>query len=122
MQSLEVNQQNFVSIRLEDDYYKFCEFVDISTDGGHVTSDFANCTFRNIDWYWGLFNIVNFVQCTFENCVFQGTSFYDCKFVECELQDCKFIKDNLGGDCEFDGAVAYNCKVTGSEGFAPDFR
>ncbi|MBP6002091.1 MAG: pentapeptide repeat-containing protein [Pyrinomonadaceae bacterium] len=117
MQSLEVNEQNFASINWEDDYYKYCEFVDISTAGGHITSDFANCTFRNVEWYWGIFNIVNFVDCIFVNCVFRGTSFPDCKFVACEIQGCRFIKDNLDGDCTFEGAVAYNCKVSNSEGF-----
>ena len=122
MQSLEVNQQNFSSINWDDGYYKFCEFQDISTEGGQVTSDFASCTFTNIDWYWGMFNIVNFISCTFENCVFRGTSFPDCKFIECQFQNCRFIKDNLNGDCTFEGAVAYNCKLGNSEGFSVDLR
>lgn len=120
MQSLKVNDHNFASINWEDEYYKYCEFVDISTYGGHITSDFADCIFRNVDWYWGIFNLVNFVDCVFENCVFRGTSFPDCKFVECELRGCRFIKDNLDGDCTFEGAVAYNCKVLNSEGFSPN--
>ncbi len=122
MQSLEVNQLNFATINWEDDYYKFCQFFDIETEGGHVTSDFSNCTFTNIDWYWGIFNIVNFVGCTFENCVFRGAAFYDCKFVECEFIDCRFLKDNLNGDCTFEGAIAYNCKVTNTEGFLVEIR
>jgi uncharacterized protein YjbI with pentapeptide repeats len=122
MQSLEINQENFASVQWDDDYFKYCQFVDISTDGGHVTSDFANCTFRNIDWYWGHFNIVNFVDCVFENCIFRRASFSDCKFVECVLRDCKFLKDNLGGDCNFHGTVAYSCEVTNCESFAPIFR
>lgn len=122
MQSLEFNQQNFTSINWEDDYYKFCRFEGISPEGGHVTSDFANCTFINIDWYWGHFNIVNFINCIFENCVFRGAFFSDCKFVECELRDCSFVKDNLGGNCEFVGSVAYRCNVKNSASFEPIFR
>jgi uncharacterized protein YjbI with pentapeptide repeats len=91
-------------------------------DGGHITSDFANCTFKNIDWYWGIFNIVNFVDCRFENCIFRVTSFPDCKFVDCEVRGSRFVKDTLEGECSFEGAIAYNCKVTNSEGFAPVFR
>lgn len=116
MQSLTVNQENFASVRWEDDYFKYCTFADISTEGGHVTSDFANCEFEGIDWYWGMFNIVNFVGCKFVNCVFMGTSFPDCKFIECEFNSCHFIKDNLGGDCDFDGSMAYNCKVLNTVG------
>jgi len=116
-QSLEVNQQNLASINWENEYYKYCQFVDISPEGGHIDADFASCTFTNVDWYWGIFNIVNFVECIFVNCVFMGTSFPDCKFIECEFNNCQFVKDNLGGDCDFDGAVAYNCKVLNTVGF-----
>ena len=122
MQSIKITNDNFASISWEDAYFKYCEFEGISTEGGHIASDFANCTFRNIDWYWGIFNVVNFVDCTFENCVFRGTSFPDCKFVACEFSGCRFIKDNLDGDCSFDGAIAYDCKVARSEGFVPEFR
>ncbi len=122
MQSLTVNQENFATVRWEDDYFKYCTFADISTDGGYVTSDFAKCEFQDIDWYWGMFNIVNFVGCKFDTCVFRGTSFPDCKFIECEFQNCRFVKDNLDGDCTFEGAIAYNCKVKNSEGFSVEFR
>ncbi|MDM7920706.1 MAG: pentapeptide repeat-containing protein [Pyrinomonadaceae bacterium] len=119
---MEITAENVASVTWEDDYFKYSEFSGFSMDGGHVTSDFANCTFQNVDWYWGIFNIVNFVNCVFVNCTFRGTSFADCKFVECEFAECKFIQDNLGGDCSFEGTVAYNCKVRKSEGFGPSFE
>jgi hypothetical protein len=37
--------------------------------------------------------------------------------VDCELDGCHFVRDNLGGNCSFEGAVAYGCKVSDSEGF-----
>ncbi len=118
MRSLLINAQNFKTVNLNEQYFKFCEFADISTDGGHVDSDFANCTFKNIDWYWGLFNYANFIDCIFINCTFRGTSFSSCKFVACEFNDCRFISDNLGGECSFDNSVEYSCKLTKSVGFA----
>jgi uncharacterized protein YjbI with pentapeptide repeats len=118
MQTIEVNQENFSSVNWEDDYFKFSQFTDISTDGGHVTSDFANCTFENVDWYWGIFNVVNFVECRFVNCIFRGTSFPDCKFVVCEFVNTQFIGDNLSGrGCDFEGSKAYNCRESNTQGF-----
>ena len=117
MQTGIFNSENIGSVDWEDQYYKFVEFTDFSFDDGQITSDFANCFFTNLDWYWGLFNVVNFVDCKFINCVFQGTSFADCKFVSCEFSDCKFIKDNLNGECDFDGSVAFDCKISNTEGF-----
>jgi hypothetical protein len=43
-------------------------------------------------------------------------------FVQCNLYDCKFVKDNLNGDCDFSGAVAYSCNAVRCEGFEPTFR
>lgn len=117
MQSLTINNENLKSVIWEEEYYKFCEFDSFTIEGGHIDSDFINCTFSNVNWYWGIFNIVNFIECKFVNCVFRGTSFPDCIFVECELDNCKFIKDNLNGDCKFSNARAYNCKVNNSLGF-----
>ncbi len=122
MQQLEVSQSNFSSVKWEEDYFKYAKFSDISADGGNITSDFAYCEFTNIDWYWGIFNMVNFVGCRFMNCVFKGTSFLDCKFVECEFSDCRFIKDNLNGDCSFEESVAYSCEFQNTEGFAAQIR
>ena len=119
MQSLAINKQNVQTVNWEEDCFKYCEFVGISPEGEHITADFNRCTFKDIDWYWGLFNIVNFIDCKFINCVFRGTSFADCKFVGCELVDCRFTKDNLNGDCRFDSTVSYSCKISNCEGFVP---
>lgn len=121
MQSLKITAENLVSVNWEDEYYKYCEFSDFSIEGGYVTSDFANCTFTNIDWYWGHFSIINFVECVFVKCLFRGIPFDQCRFVDSEIRECKFLMDNLGGDCSFDGTVAYNCVVLDSEGFNPRF-
>jgi uncharacterized protein YjbI with pentapeptide repeats len=117
MNGLTVDKQNVRNVAWDEDCFKYCEFVGITPEGEHITADFTDCVFKDIDWYWGIFNIVNFVNCKFTNCVFRGTSFSDCKFVECELDGCRFIKDNLNGDCSFDRAVAYNCKISNCEGF-----
>jgi uncharacterized protein YjbI with pentapeptide repeats len=117
MQSLIVNKDNVQSVEWDEDCFKYCEFYGISLNGKHITSDFTSCMFKNIDWYWGIFNIVNFVDCKFINCIFRGTSFPDCKFVECELTGCQFVRDNLNGKCRFDGTVAYHCKLSNCEGF-----
>lgn len=117
MQTGRVTQDNVSSIKFEDDYFKYAEFVDITFEGGHITSDFAKCTFHNVDWYWGIFNIVNFVECEFIDCTFRGTAFADCKFVDCQFEGTRFKKDNLGGNCSFDGTVARNCTLSRTTGF-----
>lgn len=122
MLSLTINAQNLATVEWDDEYFKYCEFLGFSFEGGIVSSDFAVCTFKNLDWYWGLFNMVNFVDCTFLNCVFQGTIFSDCKFIQCSLQNCHFVQDNLGGDCSFEGSVAYDCDVDDDRGFAAALR
>ncbi len=122
MQSLKITNDNFRTLNWDDEYYKYCDFSDIATEGGNITSDFANCTFTNTDWYWGLFNIVNFVDCKFVNCTFRGTGFPDCKFVVCEFDNCRFTKDNLVGDCSFERAVAFDCRISNTEGFLPALR
>jgi len=117
-----INSENFAEINFSENYFKFREFEDFSTDlesgTSHIDSDFHDCTFRRVEWYWGLFNIATFVRCEFTDCIFRGSSFPDCLFVECTLTNCQFVKDNLGGDCTFEGAVSYGCKVENTVGFA----
>lgn len=120
MQSLIVNKDNVKSVNWDEDCFKYCEFDGISPEGEHITADFTSCTFKYLDWYWGIFNIVNFFDCKY--CIFRGTSFPDCKFVKCELTGCQFVKDNLNGECRFDGAVAYNCKLSNCEGFGAEVK
>ena len=115
--SLEISSENVESVDWEEDCYKFCEFTGFTKDGGHISSDFTCCTFKDIEWYWGIFNIVNFIECKFINCTFKGTAFPDCKFVECEITNSKFEKDNLNANCDFENSSAYNCKIKNSIGF-----
>ncbi|GMV95544.1 MAG: hypothetical protein AMXMBFR82_53220 [Candidatus Hydrogenedentota bacterium] len=118
MESLVITSQNLQTVNWGgDDCFKYCEFLGIAPQGVHVEADFSNCTFKDIDWYWGLFNIVTFVDCRFINCTFRGCSFPGCRFVDCEFDGVRFVRDNLNGACSFEGAVAYGCRVMNSEGF-----
>jgi uncharacterized protein YjbI with pentapeptide repeats len=83
MESETINAENFASIELDDNYFKFCTFETLSPEGGFIASDFSSCTFKDVDWYWGLFSSCNFIQCQFTDCTFRGTGFAECKFVEC---------------------------------------
>ena len=116
MISITVTNDNFDSINWEGGCFKYCVFEKFEIEGKHIDRDFIDCTFTDIDWYWGLFNLVNFVGCKFNNCTFRGSSFPECKFVECEFHNCNFIKDNLNGDCSFENARAYNCVANSCSG------
>jgi fluoroquinolone resistance protein len=118
MESEDINQTNFATIERESSWFRYCNFIDFSMEGGHITSDFVGCSFRGLDLYWTMFNIVNFIDCRFTDCVFRGVAFPQCRFVECTLVNCRFNKDNLNGDCDFDKSVAYGCTINGCEGFA----
>ena len=112
-----IDKESVAVIQWDDRYFKYCEFDGFSQDGGVIDSDFINCSFKNVDWYWGIFTQANFIKCDFTNCDFRGTSFVDARFVECKLDNCRFIRDNLNADCDFSRSVAYGCTVNGGEGF-----
>lgn len=95
---------------------RYSNFIDFSVEGGEIVGAFLNCTFSNIDWYWGIFNICLFVACRFEGCTFRGSSFPDCRFVDCHFTRCKFVKDNLGADCKFENCKCYGCSQNECEG------
>jgi uncharacterized protein YjbI with pentapeptide repeats len=116
MESETINKENLATAPWEDDFFRCCDFEDFSMEGGQVTSDFISCSFRRLDWYWTIFNNMNFIGCEFADCVFRGASL-SCRFVECTLNNCRFQKDNLDGDCKFDGSVAHGCTVVGGRGF-----
>ena len=118
MESETITSENYPTIEWEDNYFKYCGFEGLSPSGGHVTSDFSTCSFKDTDWYWGIFNICNFMECSFTNCIFRGTAFPDCKFVECVFMNCQFLKDNMNRDCDFERAIAYGCRLENSVGFA----
>ena len=117
MKSRLITQESLSDVAWDDEYFKFCEFKNFSIDMESVSSDFVTCNFIELDWYWGFFTLANFIQCKFENCTFRGSSFSGARFYECEFTNCHFVKDNLDGECCFDDALAYGCKVTKCEGF-----
>lgn len=100
----------------DDGVFRYCEFKQLRVAGGHITATFMGCSFADVDWYWGLFNLSTIVRSKFERCTFRGTSFADSIFVECEFADCRFVKDDLGGECSFDGTRWYACIFTNCEG------
>jgi uncharacterized protein YjbI with pentapeptide repeats len=117
MNGLKITENNLQSINWDADYFKCCEFEGFSLDGATIEADFGCCGFRDIDLYWTIFLISTFVDCEFDNCIFRGVGFGGCKFVECSFRNCQFIQDNLGGDCGFGDATAYNCKISNCVGF-----
>lgn len=122
MRSVIVGAQNLASIDWNENYFKFCQFEKLSVEGAAVCSDFIDCTFSDLDWYWGLFTSCNFVNCSFNRCVFRGTAFPDTRFVECRLTECQFMKDNLDADCDFSKTIAYGCVLDNSQGFSQKCR
>ena len=120
MRSATVEAQTADTQQWDDDLYKFCTFENFAVEGQPISGDFLDCTFKGLDWYRGFFSGVTFLRCRFKRCVFSGCNFTDARFVECALENSRFQKDNLDGDCNFTGAVAYGC-ILGSEcsGFEP---
>ncbi len=121
MRSERYTQAEADLIDWDDQYFKFCEFDNVEPKGS-VVSDFANCTFTNLAWYWTIAVQCNFVQCTFIDCLFSGVSFTDTRFIDCKLTNCRFLQDNMGGFCTFDKVVAYGCTVVDSPGFLINAR
>ncbi len=120
MQSEVITPENFSTIEWADNYFQYCNFEGLSPHGDMITSDFSNCSFKEIDWYSCLFNICNFIQCRFENCSFRGTAFPSCRFVECAFVHCQFLKDNMNRGCSFECAIAYACMVEDCVGFGAE--
>ncbi|MFS4416610.1 pentapeptide repeat-containing protein [Maribacter sp. 2307ULW6-5] len=98
--------------------YEQCTFQNFECDTIR-DADYKKCHFSNLHFYWTLFNLTQFTQCSFQNCAFAGVTFAECKFMDCDFEDCKFIKDNLGRNCCFEGTTISNCRVdaTSSLGF-----
>lgn len=118
MRSVIVDAETAGIQQWDDDLYKRCTFEDFAVEGQSVSGEFIDCTFKSLDWYWGFFSGVTFLRCRFEGCVFSGCNFTDARFVECAFEQCRFVKDNLDGDCEFAGAIAYGCNLSkGCAGF-----
>lgn len=69
------HQQSFrtsdeIVSKLEDSVYRYCTISVGRIEGGHVTSTFLSTSFHHVDWYWGLFNLCNFIECRFEDARF----------------------------------------------------
>ncbi|WP_029919982.1 pentapeptide repeat-containing protein [Nevskia soli] len=108
--------KKLMSRQFDETIFRYCTFEDFHAEGGHVAGALLSCTLRNLDIYWGLFNLCLFVECQFENCTFRGTGFTGSRFVECSFIGCRFVKDNLGGDCTFGDARWYQCAQKDCEG------
>lgn len=100
-----------------DEFFRYCTFESAAIEGGNSDGVFLSCTFRDVEWYWGLFNLALFVGCKFERCTFRGASFAGCRLVECSFVDCRFLPDNVGGLCTATDTNVYGCSVQNSEGF-----
>jgi len=85
--------------------YKNIEFY------GSIETEFKDCTFDNILFYWCHFNSINFTDCTFVNCTFAGVTFDDCCLVKCFLNKCTFAKDNVGSHCTANEAYTVDCII-----------
>ena len=92
--------------------FKYCDFKNLTIEGGVADPDFIKCFFENVDWYWAFFNDCTLTNVKFENCVFKGAGFATCQFFKCEFVKCRFIRDNLNAECHFDGSKWYDCVAT----------
>ena len=119
MRSESVTPGNVSQIEWDEEYFKYCDFEAFSIEGKTISSDFVGCSFKSLDWYWGLFSGCNFVNCEFVDCHFAGTAFPDTRFVDCKIVNCEFKQDNLGRDCDFTSTIAYGCAVESSSAFRP---
>lgn len=121
MRSETINSENITDIEWDEGYFKFCAFEGLSVEGELVSSDFVDCSFKDINWYWGLFSGSNFIGCQFTECVFAGTGFPKTRFVDCRLVNCKFIQGNLGGGCDLSKTIIYGCSFENCLGPEPHF-
>jgi uncharacterized protein YjbI with pentapeptide repeats len=93
-----------------EEFFRYCEFESASLEGGEFDGVFVFCTFKSIEWYWGLFNIAVLVDCKFDKCVFRGASFSSCRLVNCTFNNCQFLRDNLDSLCVAPGTFVYGCQ------------
>jgi uncharacterized protein YjbI with pentapeptide repeats len=95
----------------DDHIFRFCTFEQLDEDkiATAVDATFLGCRFKNIDFYWTLFNNVLFHDCEFKDCTFRGVSFAGCRFVDCSFESCVCTQDNLGGSCSFERSRWYGC-------------
>lgn len=114
------NKKHHISGMNDNNILRYCEFDGSNLEGTIFDSTFLNCTLRNLDWYWVMFNSCLFVDTLFEASIFRGAGFYHCRFVNCRIIGCDFINDNLNGACRFESSHWFNCTIQNSQGL-PDF-
>lgn len=105
------------ALELQGSIFRFCSFESADLAGGNFDGVFLACEFRDVEFYWGLFNLALFVNCDFERCTFPGTSFAGCRLVECTFIQCRFLKDNLGGSCHARDTKLFDCVAENCEGW-----
>ena len=104
-------------LAVNDEFFRYCNFSSASLEGGHFDGVFISCSFKDVEWYWGLFNTAVLVDCVFENCTFRGTSFSGCRIVNCTFKNCHFLRDNLNALCSAPETTVYGCISENCEGF-----
>ena len=105
----------------QDGVFRYCIFDSASIEGGTFGDAFLTCEFRDIECYWGLFNLALFSNCKFERCTFRGTSFAGCRFLECTFSECQFLKDNLAASCVAPDTKLFACINQNCEGWSELF-
>lgn len=70
------------ALQASSEFFRYCEFIEASLEGGDFDGVFVGCTFKHIEWYWGLFNGAILIDCEFEDCSFRGTCFAACRLVK----------------------------------------
>ena len=105
------------ALAVSDAFFRYCEFSTALLEGGDFDGVYVSCSFKDVEWYWGLFNLAVLIDCTFENCTFRGTSFSGCRIVNCSFKNCRFLRDNLNASCSASDTAVYECQSENCEGF-----
>ncbi len=116
-ESFQTTKQVKDALESHDAVFRYCSFESADLEGTGSDGVFLTCEFRNIDFYWSLFNVALFFNCKFERCTFRGAAFAGCRFVECTFSDCRFLRDNLGGLCDARDTKLFDCIAVNCEGW-----
>ena len=80
-----------------------------------------SCSFKSIDWYWGLFSGSNFIGCYLANCTFAGTGLPDTlvhrlvSLVNCKVHE----RQRRWRLVDLSKTIGYGCSVESCLGFEP---
>jgi uncharacterized protein YjbI with pentapeptide repeats len=99
----------------DDGVFRWCNFAQLELEGKIIGGALLGCAFREIDWYWGLFNNALLAHTSFKDCVFRGSSFAGCEFVQCQFDNCWFVLDNLRGPCTFENCIVIKSTFNGCD-------